>query len=108
VAFAIAAAGLRARRATRFGPIGVLDEAGDDAAAETAASLAGALGTTVADRAAGPRELLVVGSRPEARDHHVLLSAVADYAIDTAGCSVLAVPRRTPIRFTAPATTAAA
>ena len=65
----------RAARGRRLGvnTVGVIDE-GDSAARETAESLAAALGATVAGRA-GPLDLLVVGSRPEAPAGKVVLSA---------------------------------
>jgi hypothetical protein len=41
----------------------------------------------------------VIGSRPEARPGHVLLTAQAEYSIDTANCPVLAVPRGRALAF---------
>ena len=64
-AIAIAPAGLRSNPSVSVNTVGVIDE-GDAAARETANSLAAALGATVAEHGAGPVDLLVVGSRPEA------------------------------------------
>jgi nucleotide-binding universal stress UspA family protein len=101
VAVAIAPAGLRHRQ-LEVKTIGVLPEDdGDDAAFETAKSLADALGATVADRPEGT-DLLVVGSSPASPKGHVNLSARAGYAIETSNRPVLAVPRGTPISFAKP------
>ena len=54
--------------------IGVLPGSADEAAIETAFSLAGRFGGQVVDRAHGV-DLLVVGSRPEAPDGRVMISA---------------------------------
>jgi nucleotide-binding universal stress UspA family protein len=97
-AVAIAPAGLRDRD-WRIARIGVLAEGDDTAAAETARSLAAALGATVAEPGTGPVDLLIVGSRPEAASGRVLLSATADYAIETASCPVLVVRRNAPVTF---------
>jgi nucleotide-binding universal stress UspA family protein len=100
-AVAIAPAGFR-NQDVEIKSIGVLPEDdGDDAAFQTAKSLADALGATVADRAEGA-DLLVVGSSPASPKGHVNLSARAGYAIETANTPVLAVPRGTEVRFSKP------
>ena len=103
VAIAISPAGLRSRRAAPLARIGVLDEAGDPAAAETARTLAAAVGATIAAPGSGPVDLLVIGSRGEAREGQVLLSATAEYAVETATYPVFVVPRHAPVRFGVPA-----
>jgi len=101
VAVAVAPAGLRDME-VEIKSIGVLrEDDGDDAALETAQSLAGALGGTVADGPAGT-DLLVVGSSPASPKGHVNLSARAGYAIETSNRPVIAVPRGTPIKFSKP------
>jgi nucleotide-binding universal stress UspA family protein len=100
-AIAIAPAGLRDRDAASFRRIGVLAEPGDDAAAETARRLAAVTGGQVIEPGNGPVDLMVIGSRAEAATGQVLLSATAEYAIDTASCPVLAVPRGVPVTFRA-------
>jgi nucleotide-binding universal stress UspA family protein len=97
-AVAIAPAGLRDRdlNITR---VGVLPDQGDETAAETARKLALALGAEVASSGTAPVDLLVVASRPEAPSGRVLISAVADYAIETTGCPVLIVPRGVALPF---------
>ena len=53
-------------------------------------------------RELAPREevdLLVVGSRPEAPQGRVMLSAAADYAVETSSSAVLVVPHGVTISF---------
>jgi nucleotide-binding universal stress UspA family protein len=102
VAVAIAPADLRSRASVRVAKIGVLSE-GDDAADETARSLAGALGATVVEPGSGPVDLMVLGSREGAPAGRLQLSASAEYAIETTNSPVLAVPRSAPVAFAAPA-----
>jgi nucleotide-binding universal stress UspA family protein len=100
-AVAIAPAGFRTQ-AGEIKSIGVLPEDdGDDAAFQTAKSLADALGAKVADRPEGA-DLLVVGSSPASPKGHVNLSARAGYAMETANTPVLAVPRGTEVKFSKP------
>jgi len=101
VAVAIAPAGLRSRAKASIGRIRVLGEAGDDAPAVTAQTLAKALGATITEHSGGPVDLLVVGSREGAPSGRVELSAAAEYVIETALSPVLVVPRNAPVRFEA-------
>ena len=79
-------------------------------ARSTADSLAAALGATVAEHGSGPLDFLVVGSRNEAPEGKVVLSAASDYAVEAANYPVLVVPRGRALDFggvaatTAPAT----
>ncbi len=82
-AIAVAPAGLHASPVLSVGTVGVIDE-GDPNARATAESLAGALGASVAEYGSGSIDLLVVGSRPEAPDGRVVLSARSDYAVEDA------------------------
>jgi nucleotide-binding universal stress UspA family protein len=102
VAVAIAPADFRSRSAVRISHVGLLDEDDDDAAVETARSLASALGATVTDPDDGTVDLLVVGSRAGTPNGRVELSATAGYAIDTAASPVLVVPRGRPVQFSEP------
>ena len=98
-AVAVAPAGLHDNPSVSINTIGVIDE-GDAAARQTAASLATALGATVAERpGAGHIDLLVVGSRPESPGGKVTLSAASDYAVETASFPVLVVPRGRSVEF---------
>jgi len=100
-AVAIAPAGLR-NQAIEIKSIGVLPEDdGDDAAFETAKSLADALGATVADKPEGT-DLLIVGSSPASPKGHINLSARAGYAIETSNVPVLAIARGTQVKFSKP------
>jgi nucleotide-binding universal stress UspA family protein len=101
-AVAIAPAGLSARPGTGFARIGVLSDGSDLAAERTGRSLADAVGgEVVADAREGNLDLLVIGSRPEAEIGRVMLSAVAEYAIDLSRCAVLVVARGAAVRFSA-------
>jgi nucleotide-binding universal stress UspA family protein len=98
-AIAIAPAGLRDRGEPSINTVAVFSDAGqDDAAAETAASLAKKLKASVAEATAGA-DMLVVGSSPMSPKGHVTLSASASYQLETATSPVIAVPRGTPISF---------
>jgi nucleotide-binding universal stress UspA family protein len=99
-AIAVAPGGLRSNPALSVNTVGVIDE-GDEAAMATANSLAAALGATVADHGAGPVDLLVVGSRPEAPQGRVVLSAKSDFAVEAATYPVLVVPRGVSLDFAA-------
>jgi len=97
-AIAVAPAGFHADPAPSIDLVGVIDE-GDSAARGTANSLAAALGAEVADHAPGRIDLLVVGSRPEALDGRVVLSAASDYAVEAANYPVLVIPRGVELDF---------
>ena len=95
-AIAVAPAGLWAEGEPSVGTVGVIDE-GDPAARQTAESLAGALGANVAEHGSGRLDLLVVGSRKEAPEGKVVLSASSDYAVEAANYPVLVIPRGTVV-----------
>jgi nucleotide-binding universal stress UspA family protein len=78
--------------------VGVLRGTADEAAIETAFSLAERLGATVVDRDRGVG-LLVVGSRPEARMGRVMISSHATNVIEEATAPVLVVARGVPVLF---------
>lgn len=100
-ALAIAPANYRSDREPQIATIGVLDGAGDDSAAVTAGELAERLGAIVSSAGAGV-DLLVVGSRPEARKGQVMITAQAAYAIENSTAPVLVLPRGVAIRFAVP------
>src|SRR6478672_4743770 len=91
-AIAVAPAGFNSSPSVSVNTIGIVDE-GDPTARETAESLAGALGASVAEFGGGPVDLLVVGSRPESPQGRVTLSASSDYAVEAATYPVMVVPR---------------
>jgi nucleotide-binding universal stress UspA family protein len=105
-AIAVAPADFHANPVVAVENVGVIDE-GDQSARDTANSLAGALGAQCADYGSGRIDLLVVGSRPEAPDGRVVLSAKSDYAVEDARYPVLVIPRGAAIDFGAAAPTAA-
>jgi nucleotide-binding universal stress UspA family protein len=78
--------------------IGVLRGSADEAAIETAFSLAGRLNATVVDRERGI-DLLIVGSRREARDGRVMITSNAQNAIEQATTPVLVVARGVSLHF---------
>jgi nucleotide-binding universal stress UspA family protein len=77
--------------------VGVMT-AGDTAPIETASDLAERLGARMTHDEPFV-DLLVIGSRPEAPEGRVMLSARAQNAIENATCPVLVLPRRVPVRF---------
>lgn len=105
-AIAVAPAGLHANPAIAVNSVGVIEE-GDPSARQTAESLAATLGAGVVEHGSGRVDLLVVGSRPEAPQGRVVLSAASDYAVEAANYPVLVIPRGVPVDFgAAPAPTA--
>jgi nucleotide-binding universal stress UspA family protein len=105
-AVAIAPANYRSVRGPRIERIGVLATGNDNAAQVTARELAERFGATVTEATTGV-DLLVVGSRTEAPHGRVMITAQAEYAIETATSPVLIVPRGVPVRFEAPVRAAA-
>lgn len=99
-AIAVAPAGFHSSPVVTVATVGVIDE-GDPSARETANSLAGALGAECADYGSAKLDLLVVGSRPEALEGRVVLSARSDYAVEDARYPVLVIPRGVSIDFSA-------
>jgi nucleotide-binding universal stress UspA family protein len=100
-AVAIAPSGLRDEPAVTVGRIRVLADAGDEATETTARSLAAALGATVVEPGEGRGDLLVIGSRAEAPSGRVMLSAAAEYALETATGPALVLPRDVALEFAA-------
>lgn len=96
VAIAIAPAGFASSEAAPNERIVV---AGDGSAAATAEALGSALGMELAGDTADNAGLLVVGSRPEAPEGSVSISAASENLIENATCPVLVVPRGVVIAF---------
>ena len=97
-AIAVAPSGMRESPEASIDKIGLIEE-GDETAAATAASLAGALGATVEKFAGAPVDMLVVGSRPESPQGKVTLSASSDYAVEAATYPVLVTARGVALDF---------
>jgi nucleotide-binding universal stress UspA family protein len=78
--------------------VGILRGTADEAAIETAFSIAARLDAAVVDRDRGV-DLLIVGSRPEASAGRVMLTSHAANAIEEATSPVLIVARGVPLHF---------
>jgi len=100
-ALAIAPSGYHVDSAPRIRRIGLLAAPGDDAALETAHHLAEAFDATLS-RDERQVDLLVVGSRSEAPEGRVMVTAHAQKAIENAAFPVLVVARGVPLRFPTP------
>ncbi|MFZ0041160.1 MAG: universal stress protein [Solirubrobacteraceae bacterium] len=98
IALAIAPANYAIAGGSEIATIGVLRGCADEAAIETAFSLAERLGAQVVDRDRGV-DLLIVGSRREAPEHRVMVSSAAQHAIEEATSPVLIVARGVPLSF---------
>ena len=96
-AVALAPAGFQAGHRD-INTIGVLPGSADEAAIETAFSLAERVGATVADREHGV-DLLVVGSRHDAAEGRISLSSRSHNAIEEATSPVIVVPRGVALHF---------
>jgi nucleotide-binding universal stress UspA family protein len=95
-AIAIAPAGFAQELAPRVPRVGVV---GDGSAQVTAQALARALDADLAPAGEHHVGLLVVGSRPEAGEGRVSLSAASENVIEIATCPVLVVPHGKPLAF---------
>jgi nucleotide-binding universal stress UspA family protein len=95
-AIAIAPAGFARGAGTNVRLLGVV---GDGSARATAESLAGALGAEVVPADGSGVDILVVGSRPEAEEGRVSLSAASENLIENATCPVLVVPQGRSLSF---------
>ena len=99
VAIAVAAAGLRAEPGPRLASIAVPPLAEDDAAQQTARTLAARLGIEVVRAAAASVDLIVVGSQAGAPGGRVALSGSARSMLDASRGSVLVVPAGKPLHL---------
>jgi nucleotide-binding universal stress UspA family protein len=98
VALALAPAGYADSPDHNIETIGILSRTADAAAIETAYSLAERLGARVVD---GDRDvdLVIVGSRAEARSGHVMITSAAQRALEDVTAPVLIVARDLALRF---------
>jgi nucleotide-binding universal stress UspA family protein len=99
VAIGLATAGLHDSDGYSVETIGVASAGGDPSVHETAESLARRLGATLAPRATGNVDLMVVGSRAGTMTGRVTLSGAAEYLIELAHCPVLVLPRGVALAF---------
>ncbi len=99
-AVAIASAGLAESDPLTVHQIAFTEDPGDPSAKSTAQQLADAFGANLAIAAAGHgADLLVVGSRPEAGQGQVALSAAAMNLVESRVAAVLVLPRGVSLRF---------
>ena len=96
---ALAPAGFAEQTDFRVRTIAAIGEDGDPCARETAEALASRFGATIAERATGDVDLVVVGSKPGTVTGRVTISAAAEYLIELSRCPVLVVPRGVALRF---------
>ncbi len=101
-AIAIAPAGYSTAHVPQIGTVGVLAAPGDDAAIETARELADHFGAHVT-RDERHLDMLVVGSRSEAPEGRVMVSAQTQNEIENATFPVIVVARGVTLEFGAPA-----
>lgn len=97
-ALALAPAGYHADLSPRITAVGVLAAPGDDAAIATARELAESFEARLT-RDERHVDLLVVGSRSEAPEGRLMVSAHAQNEIENATCPVLVVPRGVTLSF---------
>jgi nucleotide-binding universal stress UspA family protein len=97
-AIAIAPAAYSTAHVPNIRTVGVLAQPGDDAAIETARELAEGLGATLT-RDEPPFDLLVVGSRLEAPEGRVMITAHAQHEIENSTIPVLVIARGVAVRF---------
>jgi hypothetical protein len=98
-AIAIAPAGLAERGESTVSAVATTEDPTDNSAKATAEGLAGALGASVVAAGDPSAQLLVVGSRPEAGEGQVALSAATLNQVENSTSAVLAVPRSVTLSF---------
>jgi nucleotide-binding universal stress UspA family protein len=97
-ALAIAPAEYHTNRERQINTVGVLPGSADEAAIETAFSLARRFDAQVVDRERGV-DLLVVGSRSEAPAGRVMISSQSQNAVEEATSPVLVIARGVALHF---------
>jgi nucleotide-binding universal stress UspA family protein len=100
-AVAIAPANYRSNREPQIHRIGILAAPGDDSTIETARNLAERFDATLT-RDERQVDLLVVGSRSEAPEGRVMISAQTQNAIENSTAPVLVLARGVTLEFRAP------
>jgi nucleotide-binding universal stress UspA family protein len=98
VAVAIAPAGL-AQASESVQRVAAVGDGADPNASGTAHALASALGASIVPTGQGDADLLVVGSRPEASEGTVSLSAASENLVEAARCAVLILPHGVTFAF---------
>lgn len=99
VAIALAPAGFGNGLHHTVATVGAVGEDGDPCVLETAVAIAARLGASVADRATGEVDLMIVGSKPGTVTGRITISAAAEYLIELARCPVVVLPRGVAVAF---------
>jgi len=99
IAVALAPSGFHELADYAVRTIGAVAEDGDPCVLETAEAIAASHHGSVAPRATGDADLMVVGSKPGTVTGRVTISAAADYLIELARCPVLVLPRGVAVAF---------
>ncbi len=99
-AIAVAPAGLHTAPSVSINTVGIIDE-GDAGRPPDRGKPRRRARRPVGEYGSGPVDLLVVGSRPEAPQGKVVLSAKSDYAVEAANYPVLVLPRGSALNFAA-------
>ena len=99
IAVALAPSGFHALTDYAVRTVGAVAEDGDPCVLETAETIAANHHGTVAQRATGDADLMVVGSKPGTVTGRVTISAAADYLIELARCPVIVLPRGVAVAF---------
>ena len=99
IAVALAPSGFHALTDYAVRTVGAVAEDGDPCVLETAENIAANHHGTVAPRATGDADLMVVGSKPGTVTGRVTISAAADYLIELARCPVIVLPRGVAVAF---------
>jgi nucleotide-binding universal stress UspA family protein len=107
LAVAIAPAGLARVENESVETIAAVGDGADESVSATAQALASALGATVVSTGQGDVDLLVVGSRPEAQEGTLALTAASENLVEEAASPVLMVPRGVTLSFGRPAAVSA-
>jgi nucleotide-binding universal stress UspA family protein len=99
VAVAVAPAGVRTAGHGKIQKISVIGGQEDEAAGQTASSLADSLGATVSETEDPQADLIIIASSSSAPSGRIGLSSAARGKLDSARSSVLVLPRGTPVLF---------
>jgi nucleotide-binding universal stress UspA family protein len=99
VAIAVAQAGLRTVADVAITSISTAGSDEDDAAQQTAASLAQRLGATNLGNGATPADMIVVASQAGGPDRRITLGGSTRSMLNSALGSVIVLPRGTPLSF---------
>jgi nucleotide-binding universal stress UspA family protein len=98
-AIAVAQAGLRTNSEAAIASISTAGSDEDDAAQQTAQSLAQQLGAKMLGNGAAPADIIIVASRAGGQDRRITLGGSTRSMLNSALGSVIVLPRGTPLTF---------